>query len=85
MTPCHRIENLHFLNERLTVTIDGVEREFVLKEISPLLAGASEEERRNFEVSSSGYGVHWPLLNEDLSIDGLLGIVHKPEFERKSA
>ena len=23
-----------------------------------------------------GYGIHWPVLDDDLSIDGLLGIVH---------
>ena len=27
----------------------------------------------------SGYGIHWPLIDEDLSIDGLLGIVHTPQ------
>jgi hypothetical protein len=36
------------------------------------------EERNNFEVSPSGYGIHWPLIDEDLSIDGLIGIVHTP-------
>jgi hypothetical protein len=35
-------------------------------------------------VSPSGYGVHWPLLDEDIAIDGLLGIVHTREIQRKS-
>ena len=26
-----------------------------------------------FEISTFGYGIHWPLLDEDMSIDGLLG------------
>jgi len=26
----------------------------------------------NFEVSPSGYGIHWPELDEDLSIDGMI-------------
>lgn len=85
MTLCHKIDNLHFSKKSLIVTIDGMEREFILDEISPILACAPDEERMNYEVSSSGYGIHWPRLNEDLSIDGLLGIVHKPETERKSA
>jgi hypothetical protein len=25
-----------------------------------------------FEVSPSGYGIHWPELDEDLSIDGMI-------------
>ncbi|MCB9504111.1 MAG: DUF2442 domain-containing protein [Deferribacteres bacterium] len=26
------------------------------------------------EISTLGYGIHWPLLDEDLTIDGMLGI-----------
>lgn len=35
----------------------------------PLLA-ASPEQRNNIELSP--YGVHWPELDEDLSIEGML-------------
>ena len=34
------------------------------------------EEKNQFEIAPSGYGIHWPLIDEDLSIDGLPGIVH---------
>ena len=40
---------------------------------------ASDIERKIYEISPSGYGIHWPLLDEDLSIDGLLGIKHTPQ------
>jgi hypothetical protein len=33
----------------------------------------------NFEVSPSGYGIHWPELDEDLSIDGM---IKTQRFER---
>ena len=39
---------------------------------SPALAAASEAERLNAELSPGGYGIHWPLLDEDLSVNGLL-------------
>ncbi len=39
---------------------------------SPRLAMATESERLDAELSPGGYGVHWPLLDEDLSINGLL-------------
>jgi hypothetical protein len=42
-------------------------------------------DRTNFEISSSGYGIHWPLLDEDISVDGLLGIVHAPYWKNKIA
>ncbi len=39
---------------------------------SPRLAAASEMERRDLELSPGGYGIHWPRLDEDLSVGGLL-------------
>jgi hypothetical protein len=42
------------------------------EQCSPKLAAASEEQRRQAELSPGGYGIHWPLLNEDLSIGGLV-------------
>ncbi len=79
----HEVGEIKFHEGLLESTIDGVARKFELKEISPLLAKASEVERNNFEISPSGYGIHWPLLDEDISIDGLLGIVNAPTNKRK--
>lgn len=39
---------------------------------SPKLAAATEKEREHAELSPGGYGIHWPLLDEDLSVGGLL-------------
>lgn len=36
------------------------------------LASATEQERMNAELSPGGYGIHWPLIDEDLSVNGLL-------------
>ena len=36
------------------------------------LASATEQERLNAELSPGGYGIHWPLIDEDLSVNGLL-------------
>jgi hypothetical protein len=73
------IKNLHFTGEYMIPTIDGLEMKIKIKDISPLLARASEKERNTFEISPSGYGIHWPLIDEDIAIDGLLGIVHTRE------
>ncbi len=69
----------------MVLTIDEVERRFRVKDISAALGRASEEERTTFEVSPSGYGIHWPLIDEDISVDGLLGVVHSRESDRKTA
>jgi hypothetical protein len=78
MNKYHDIGEIKFHGDMLEATIDGVTKRFQLKNISTLLDKASEIERRTFEVSPSGYGIHWPLLDEDISIDGLLGIVNTP-------
>lgn len=36
------------------------------------LQEATPEERRNYRISPSGYGVHWPDVDEDLSARGAL-------------
>ena len=86
MKKYHDVSNLYFNNDEMVVTIDGQMRKFVLSEISSALEKASVEERNMYEISPSGYGIHWPLIDEDLSIDGLLGIVHAPpdNIERKA-
>ena len=38
----------------------------------PRLAAASPEDRSVWEPSAAGHGIHWPRLDEDLSVDGLL-------------
>jgi hypothetical protein len=39
---------------------------------SPKLAHANQVEREYIEVSPSGYGLHWPLIDEDLAVKPLL-------------
>lgn len=85
MNKYHDIGEIKFNGDFLEATIDGATKRFQLKDISPSLEKASEIERKTFEVSPSGYGIHWPLLDEDISIDGLLGIIHAPMRKRKIA
>jgi len=85
MNKCHDIENIQFEGDFFGVTIDGAPRKFELAKVSPLLQQASDAERKTFEVSPSGYGIHWPLLEEDISIDALLGIVSEPAKNKKTA
>jgi hypothetical protein len=39
---------------------------------SERLARASPIERSRAELSPSGYGIHWPLIDEDLAVGPLL-------------
>lgn len=38
----------------------------------PRLAHGSTDERSRFQISGAGYGIHWPDLDEDISVEGLL-------------
>ncbi len=38
----------------------------------PRLAHGTPEERANFQLSGAGHGIHWPDLDEDIGIEGLL-------------
>jgi hypothetical protein len=56
----------------LTIVFDDRELQIPWASCSPKLARASELERVRAELSPGGYGIHWPLIDEDLSIAGLV-------------
>ena len=68
----HRVKNLRFENQYLLLTVDGRDYRIDLRQHSKKLAAADQRTKANFELSPSGYGIHWPELDEDLSIDGMI-------------
>ena len=38
----------------------------------PRLAKANPKDRMIWEPAAAGHGIHWPLIDEDLSVAGLL-------------
>ncbi|HVY33986.1 MAG TPA: DUF2442 domain-containing protein [Caulobacteraceae bacterium] len=38
----------------------------------PRLLKASSDQRKVWEPCAAGFGIHWPLIDEDLSVEGLL-------------
>jgi hypothetical protein len=85
MNRYHSLENIKIEQGILSVIVDKEQIQRKLIEISPVLAQAKTEDISVFEISLSGYGIHWPVLDEDISIDGLLGIVHSPTEIKMSA
>lgn len=62
------ILNVRIENDKIRAEIsDG---RIVLIPLSwfPRLASASPEDLHQCEISPSGYGVHWPRLDEDISV-----------------
>lgn len=83
MKKYHEVSDIHFIDKILKIKIDGEHYEFEIAAISKRLANASAIERKRYEISPSGYGIHWPLIDEDLSIDGFLGKKHRPRKIRE--
>ena len=38
----------------------------------PRLMRATPAQRAKWEIAGGGYGIHWPDIDEDLSVEGLL-------------
>lgn len=38
----------------------------------PLLRDATSEQRQHYEISGGGISIHWPEIDEDLSVAGLM-------------
>ena len=54
------------------LNIDGNELTIPLDKLSSKLKSTTDIERAMYKISPSGYGIHWPLIDEDLSISGML-------------
>ncbi len=64
-----RAVNVEFAASEIIVTLSDGRRIATPLRWYPKLAAASDSERENFEIMP--FGVHWPELDEDLSIAGM--------------
>ncbi len=67
-----KITSVTFNGDNFMIIADDNKYNWNIKEISSILSNTSEADRNNFIISSSGYGIHWPTLDEDISLSGLL-------------
>lgn len=61
--------------DALVVVLEGCSVSIPWERCSERLARASPAERNRAELSPSGYGIHWPLIDEDLAVGPLLRAV----------
>ncbi len=59
-------------DERLTATLSDGRRLSMPLAWYPRLSYGTPAERNNWRLIGGGEGVHWPALDEDLSLDGFL-------------
>lgn len=72
MQKLHNVQKIDFDGAFMVLHVDGQHYRVDLRKVSPLLASANDSSRRFHKVSPSGFGIHWPQLDEDLTIDGLI-------------
>src|SRR5438874_459387 len=67
-----RIANVTITDDRLSLDLDDGRTISVPIGWYPRLAYGTPAERANFQISGGGYGIHWPDLDEDIGVGGLL-------------
>lgn len=76
MNKVHHIESCTIENKVLNLVVDSRAYQIDLANESEKLAKATPAQLKDFTISPSGYGIHWPQVDEDLAIDPLIGVQH---------
>jgi hypothetical protein len=67
-----RVETVYFTRDSLVVDLVDGRTISVPLTWYPKLLKASLRERSRWEICGGGHGIHWPEIDEDLSVEGLL-------------
>ena len=66
------IKNITFNRDSIVLHFSDGRKVFAPLVFYPRLLHGTAKQRGNWEIIGAGRGIHWPDLDEDLSIDGLL-------------
>ena len=65
-------QDVQFTESEMTVSLTDGRTISVPLSWFPSLSGATENQLQDYEILGDGDGIHWPQLDEDLSVKGLL-------------
>ena len=65
-------QSVAFTEDAITVFLDDGRSISVPLAWYPRLLAGTLEERNHYELIGDGEGIHWPDLDEDISVEGLL-------------
>jgi hypothetical protein len=68
----NRVLNVSVTDDTLSVDLEDGRTIAIPIGWYPRLAHGTPAERANLHISGAGYGIHWPDLDEDIGIEGLL-------------
>ena len=74
MIALHKISDIRFEGKDMFLTLDGMQVKLQLSKVSKKLYSASVMEKSIYKISPSGYGIHWSLIDEDLSVNQILAL-----------
>ncbi len=66
------IRTVEASDDEITATLTDGRRISVPLDWSWRLSDATPEQRSNFRIVGSGQGIHWPDIDEDISLHGML-------------
>lgn len=69
-------ESVEFTADELIVSLLDGRKVSVPLSWYPRLAAADDKQRANWELLGDGQGIHWPDIDEDLSVSGILRGAH---------
>lgn len=67
-----RVETVYF--NRDSIVVDLMDGRTISAPLTwfPKLLNATFQQRNHWKIAGGGYGIHWPDIDEDLSVSGLL-------------
>lgn len=70
--PGERVKNVRFTKD--TLRVDLIDGRTIIVPIAwyPRLLHATLQQRAVWRIAGGGFGIHWPEIDEDLSVEGLL-------------
>ncbi|HEX8124515.1 MAG TPA: DUF2442 domain-containing protein [Allosphingosinicella sp.] len=80
-----RVADVRCDSERLIVDLADGRTIAVPLAWYPRLLNATPAQRLNWAKAAGGFGIHWPDVDEDLSVAGLLSGTPAPDRSRRTA
>jgi len=79
VTADRRVAGVAITKERITVQLRDGRTISAPLAWYPRLLRATPKQRKNWQIAGGGFGIHWPEIDEDLNVAGLLQGAPSPE------
>jgi hypothetical protein len=67
-----QVKKVYFIRNMLCVLLEDGREIRVPLEYYPRLKNATAKQRKNYQIIGNGTGIHWPDIDEDLSVEAII-------------